>query len=61
MLVKAGLKFDVNGNICLFSENNEKIENETYIQRLFRAFRELTIILTAKITDDTDFKQIIKE
>ena len=61
MLVKAGLKFDVNGNICLFSENNEKIENETYVQRLFRAFRELKIILTAKITDDTDFKQIIKE
>jgi hypothetical protein len=61
LLVKAGLKFDVNGNLCLFSENNEKIENETYLERLFRAFKELKIILTASIKDHEDFEEIVKE
>ena len=60
LLIKAGLKFDVNGNICLFSENNEKVENETYLHRVKRAFHELKIILTAKVDNQTDFNMIVE-
>lgn len=61
LLIKAGLKFDINGHLCKASDESEKTETETYFQMLFRACREFKLIVFADINNSEDFNKVIAD
>lgn len=64
LLIKAGLKFDINGHLCKASDstdNAEKTETETYPQMLIRACREFKLIVCADINGAEDFNKVIED
>lgn len=61
LLIKAGLKFDVNGHLCKASDTTEKSETETYTQMLIRACREFKLIVCADINGAEDFNKVIED